>query len=98
MKLNHGRDVDIPWALIEAIKSSPVRREIEHCGRTFSVSLFDIYANCPTCGARIKVRSFSGVTEIEEVFDAVFEWMNQPGAEETVQRRRREIAADSNDE
>ncbi len=98
MKLNHGQDIDIPWALIEGIKSSPLRREVEHCGSTFVLSPFDIYATCPTCGARIKVRANSGVTEIEEVFDAVFEWMNQPGAEETVQRRRGEIAADSDDE
>jgi hypothetical protein len=97
MKLNHGQDIDIPWALIEGIKSSPVRREVEHCGTSFFVSPFDIYATCPSCGTRIKVRACSGVTEIEEVFDAVLEWMNQPGAEEIVSRRREEIAADKDD-
>jgi hypothetical protein len=97
MSLNQTRDIDIPWGLIEGIKSAPLQREVEHCGHTFAVSPFDIYAVCPSCGTRLKVRACSGVTEIEEVFDAVFEWMNQQGAEELVRRRQREIAAD-NDE
>jgi hypothetical protein len=91
------QDIDIPWSLIEAIKSMPLRREVKHCGSTFPVSPFDIYAECRVCGTRFKVRSFSGVTELERVFDAVFEWMNQPGAEEIVNRRRKEIAGDNDD-
>lgn len=74
--------------LIEAIRTFPVEREVEHCGARFLAAPFDIYADCPRCGTRVKVRSFSGVGEIEDVFDAVFEWMNQPTAEGAAARRR----------
>lgn len=94
MELKHAQDIDIPWGLIEGIKAFPLQRELEHCGQSFVVSPFDIYAECPRCGARLKVRACSGVTEIEEVFDAVFEWMNRPEAERIVARRREQIAAD----
>jgi hypothetical protein len=46
------------------------------------------YVDCPRCGSRIKVRSFSAGGEIEDVFDAVFEWMNQPTAQEVARRRQ----------
>jgi len=94
MKTTSSEDIEIPWKLIEGIKAFPLQREVEHCGGVFTTSPFDIYAECPHCGTRIKVRAFSGVTEMEEVFDAVFEWMNQAGAEEFVKRRREEIAED----
>ena len=81
--------------LVEAIESLPLLREVHHCGESFSVSPFAIYAECPICRSRIKVRSFSGATELEDVFDAVFAWMNQPGALELAQQRQQEIAADS---
>ncbi len=67
-------------ALIEAIRSFPARRDVEHCGVHFEADPFDIYTNCPHCGARIKLRSFSGSTEIEDVFDAVFAWMDRADA------------------
>jgi hypothetical protein len=62
-----------------------------------AVSPCDIYAQCPQCGCRIKLRSFSAIPEIEDVFDAVFEWMNQPGALELAKRRLEIIAADQED-
>ena len=62
-----------------------------------TVPPFDLYAECPQCGARIKVRSFSGTEEIEDVFDAVFEWMNRPMALEVVQRRLEALAEESDD-
>jgi hypothetical protein len=86
--------VAIPGELVEAIRSLPVERPVEHCGAHWSVSPFDIYAKCPHCGASIKVRSFSGGAEIEDVFDAVFEWMNRAGAEEVVRQRRETLKAD----
>jgi hypothetical protein len=49
---------------------------------------------CPRCGVRIKVRSFSAIPEIEDVFDAVFEWMNQEGAREVAERRQATLAAE----
>src|SRR5262245_3882090 len=98
MDLQDHKDIEVPWSLIESLKSFPVERQVQHCGASFAVSPFDIYAECPRCGTRLKVRAYSGVTEIEEVFDAVFEWMNQPGADELVRRRQQEIAADTEEE
>ncbi len=81
-------DVEVTADLIEAIRAYPLEREVEHCGTRFAASAFETYADCPRCGSRIKIRSFSGVREIEDVFDAVFEWMNQPAAEALAARRR----------
>ncbi len=86
--------IDIPTDLIDAIRIFPLEREVDHCGTRFSVSPIDTYAQCPRCGARVKVRAFSATTEIEDVFDAVFEWMNRPNAEGLATHRRREIEDD----
>lgn len=94
MTINTQTPVEVSPELIEAIRSFPVERETEHCGRTFTVSSFDFYATCPQCGTRFKVRSFSGGGELEDVFDAVFEWMHDPAAGAIADRRRAEIAAD----
>ncbi len=84
----------IPEGLVETIRNFPTAREVEHCGRRFTVSPFDIYATCPQCGARIKVRSFSALPEIEDVFDAVFTWLNQPEAQKAAKRRQEALADD----
>jgi hypothetical protein len=84
----------IPNDLVEAIRSFPPERVVEHCDTRWTISPFDIYAACPRCGATIKVRSFSGGVEVEDVFDAVFEWMNQPKVEDLIRQRRKSIAAD----
>lgn len=89
------KDKFVSYELIEAIKYFPVQREINHCDLTFSISPFDIYAVCPSCETKIKIRSNSGMTELEDVFDAVFEWLNQPYAEEHFQKRQKEIIEDS---
>jgi hypothetical protein len=94
MNLKHCPDVELPEELLDAIRSLPLKREVEHCGQRFVVSPFDIYAMCPKCGSQLKTRSFSGVTEVEDVFDAVFEWMNQPGAAELVRKRQEVIEKD----
>jgi predicted nucleic acid-binding Zn-ribbon protein len=86
--------VEVPEALIEAIRNSPVRREIEHCGDRFEAEPFDIYATCPRCGVRLKLRSFSGVAEVEDVFDAVFERMARPMASDAARRRQADILED----
>ncbi|VTS01992.1 unnamed protein product [Gemmata massiliana] len=88
-------EVEVPQALLEAIASLPTAREVAHCGTTFTASPFDIYATCPACRTRLKLRSFGAVAEIQDVFDAVFAWMNQPGAAEVAQKRREEIAEDT---
>jgi hypothetical protein len=86
--------VDVPADLFQEIRSFPLERAVEHCGRSFFVSPFDFYAECPQCHARVKVRACSGVMEIEDVFDAVFAWMSQPGAEELVRRRQQVMKED----
>ena len=86
--------IEVPSALIEAIRALPAAHIVEHCGKAWTVSPFDIYAECPHCGVQIKLRSFSGCAEIEDVFDAVFEWMNRTRADDLVQRRRRAIRDD----
>jgi hypothetical protein len=88
MELKQHPGFDVSEGLLEAIRTFPVRREVEHCETRIIVPPFDFYADCPRCGTRIKVRSFSGVGEIEDVFDAVFEWMNQPKAQEEALRRQ----------
>ncbi|MGH7128463.1 MAG: hypothetical protein ACREIV_07825 [Planctomycetaceae bacterium] len=89
--------LDVPYTVLEMVRSFPVHRTVEHCGAEITVLPFDFYAECPQCGSRLKLRGFSAGTELEDLFDAVFEWMNQPGAEAVAERRRRRIA-DDNDE
>jgi hypothetical protein len=95
MELKQQPGFDVSEELLEAIRTFPVQREVEHCGARFLLAPFDFYAVCPHCGARIKVRSFSTVGEIEDVFDAVFEWMNQPGAQQEAQRRLTALGEES---
>lgn len=84
----------VPQELLDRIASFPTRREVTHCGTTFTASPFDIYATCPTCGTRIKVRAFSGNAEVEDVFDAVFAWMNRPEARAIAEHRRKAVEDD----
>lgn len=86
--------LEVPPALIDAIRTFPLEREVEHCGKKFSVSPFDIYSTCPHCQVRVKVRSFAAVAEIEDVFDAVIEWLGQPRAQELMRRRQEVLEAD----
>ena len=97
MELKRIPDPPIATDLVEAIRAFPVEREVIHCGQPFHVSPFDFYAECPACRTRIKVRSLTAVQEIEDVFDAVFEWLNQPGAEEVMRRRQPEIKDDTDE-
>jgi hypothetical protein len=91
MELNQHTTLDIPMALLEAIRSFPVKRETEHCGVPVFASPFDFYASCPRCGTKIKLRSFSGGSEIEDLFDAVFEWMKDPVAHQAATSRQQQI-------
>jgi hypothetical protein len=94
MELKAQPGADISAELIEAIRSFPIEREIEHCGIKQRVNPFDIYLTCSQCGSQIKLRSFSAHFEIEDIFDAVFEWMLQPGTAALVGQRQQAIAAD----
>lgn len=86
--------VEVTEALIEAIRNFPVRREVEHCGTRFEAEPFDFYATCPRCGVRLKLRSFSGAAEIEDVFDACFEWMSRPMASDAAKHRQAALMED----
>lgn len=87
--------VDVPDALLDAIRNFPSGRVVEHCGKQWSASPFDFYSRCPQCGAQIKLRSFTAGAELEDVFDAVFEWMDQHRADALVNERRKALASDS---
>ena len=93
-QLTRPAEADVSPDLVAAIAAYPTHRDVSHCGGTFRVPPFDVYAVCPACGQRVKVRSFAAVPELEDVFDAVFAWMNQPGAAAAADDRRRAIAAD----
>ncbi len=94
MPADTAAPVDIDPGLLDAIDGLPASRTASHCGTEFDVSPFDLYAVCPGCGARVKVRGFTAGPELEDVFDAVFAWMQQPGGAEAARRRMRELAAD----
>lgn len=80
--------------LIKAIQSFPVSKEVKHCNTVFSVSPFDIYGTCPQCKTKIKLMSFSGNYQLEDVFDAVFEWLIKPEVQKLFEKRQREIIED----
>ncbi|MFM9960875.1 MAG: hypothetical protein ACKV2Q_06585 [Planctomycetaceae bacterium] len=42
----------------------------------------------------LKVRGFSNHADVEDVLDAVFEWLTQPHAKELLRQRQREIEVD----
>lgn len=89
---DHQAASDVSPELLDAIGSFPVSRDVEHCGTRFAISPFDLYALCPTCGTRIKVRAFGAIPEIEDLFDAFFEWMNRPGAASVAHNRMQMLA------
>jgi hypothetical protein len=97
MNLKHDPNIEVTEELLEGIRSFPLKREVEHCRQRFVVSPFDIYATCPKCGSQLKIRSFSGGTEVEDVFDAVFEWMNQPRTAELARKRQELIEKDKDE-
>jgi hypothetical protein len=98
MSAGKHKDIAVPYELIEAIESFPLSREVEHCGIKFFVSPFEIYAQCPECHIEIKLRSFAAHYEIEDVFDAVFRWMNRPEALEVARPRQQALAEAESEE
>lgn len=88
------RSAKLTHVLIDAIRAFPSERNVEHCGARWSVSPLDFYAICPACGARLKLRSSPHARNSRTYFGAVLEWMNQPGVEAIIRKRREEIRAD----
>jgi hypothetical protein len=87
----------IPTGLVDALRSFPAHREVEHCGARFRVSSLDLYADCPECGTPLKLRAFSAGEELEDVIDAVLEWMLDPEAKKAAMQRQAAIACDLNE-
>lgn len=94
MSVARPPELDLSAAVVDAIESFPTVREVNHCGRTFAVPSLDIYAACPQCGSRLKVRAMSGATEVEDLFDAFATWLTAPGASQLIQARQRQIVED----
>lgn len=95
MSANLSTAAPISSDLIEALRSFPLQKHVEHCGSEFVVSPFEFYATCPRCGTKLKVRAFSALPELADVFDAVFEWLNQPGADALADLRRAALRDDA---
>lgn len=72
--------------LMQAIRSFPIERQMNHCGLEFTVSPFAIYAACPKCGVKMKLRSLTACCEIPDIFEAVFQWLERPGAQELARK------------
>jgi ribosomal protein S27E len=65
------------------------------CGLETQYHSLQIYAACPECGRRQKLRSFGGIgTEIQDVFDAVLEWFVEEGTFENALKRYQGIKQD----
>jgi hypothetical protein len=95
MKTQTAEKVGIPENLVEAF---PLEREVEHCGHRWTVSPFEFYATCPRCGVRVKARGFSAVDELEDVFDAVFEWLRRPSAATLLTQRQKALETEDEDQ
>jgi hypothetical protein len=83
--------IAIPPGLCDALRDFPVIRNVEHCGKTISVSPLAIYSQCPHCGMKLRFRAFSAVDELEDVIDAVLIWMNNPAARHVAEQRAAEL-------
>jgi hypothetical protein len=76
--------------LIEEIRVLPRTKSFTCCGRTMDVSTLDMYAQCPTCGKRSKLRGYGAIgTEIQDVIDAVLRWMGTGQEFERILQRKK---------
>lgn len=91
MHTDKRKDLSISASLLEAIQSFPLQREMAHCGQKFRASSLDIYGICPRCGQEVKLRSFSAVPELEDVFDAFIAWTLKSGVMEVIARRQKAL-------
>jgi len=83
--------------IIEEIRRLPHFRRIRcrACGEERRVHALQIYSIC-ACGTQVKCRSFGASgSEIEDVIDAVLEWMGAGEELQAVLRRQAEIQADA---
>ena len=86
--------------IIDEIKALPHFRDITcaDCDTSFRVHTLEIHANCPKCGATPKCRAFGGIgTEVQDVIDAVLEWMGEGESLDAVMSRHKMIMEDKGD-
>ena len=97
MEIPHSKELNLSHQLLQAIAAFPLERDVQcfNCDQLISISPFEFYAECPRCNAKRKVKSMSGVTELEDVFDAVFQWLDQPRALAIMEHRQRVMRDDS---
>ena len=65
--------------IIDEIKNLPAFSPIQcpKCGHEYEVSALLIQGECPNCNLYIKYRAFSAEKEIQDVIDAVLEWIGE---------------------
>lgn len=79
---------------IEDIQDLPHYREYtcHNCGHKQNAFVLLIQRECEQCGTRSKLRRYASVgTEIEDVVDAVLEWLGQGTEFEDAMKRKRVI-------
>jgi hypothetical protein len=78
--------------IMEEIGALPRTKPFSCCGQTREVCTLDIYALCPVCQKKSKLRGFFPIgTEIQDVIDAVLKWMGTGKEFEMILQRKREI-------
>jgi transcription elongation factor Elf1 len=69
------------------------------CGRRSVVSILSIYADCPQCSTRLKLRGYGAIgDEVEDVVDAVLAWMGSGAMMDAAMKRKEELDRSSNAE
>ena len=62
------------------------------CGHHSTASILSMYADCPQCSTRLKLRGHAAIgDEVEDVVDAVLRWMGSGRAMEAAMRRKEEL-------
>ncbi len=69
---------------IDMIEDYPVVRIVEFSchGTKLKVNPLDIYANCPKCSSRVKIRAFSSYpSEVQDLLVKAKEWLDSANEE-----------------
>ncbi len=77
-------DMDPLQYAIDMIEDYPVVRIVEFdChGTKLKVNPLDIYANCPKCSSRVKIRAFSSYpSEVQDLLVKAKEWLDSANEE-----------------
>lgn len=80
--------------VIKDIENLPHYREYvcKQCGHQQQIYSLFIQANCEKCGTQVKLRGYASIgSEIEDVIDAVLEWLGKGKEFELALKRKQEI-------